>query len=146
MSSHYTGEDSQKFFSSLPCGGLGVSEFVYRFFLFLGSDSTDKLKSLYLIDRWPTIWATPPALYALFIFQIGPHVLARGQPQTMAQSSYLCLLTGMSHYSQLVGCVGGVSLIFCIASSGTSILLISASQVMVLQVQATMPGSFTAFK
>jgi hypothetical protein len=36
-----------------------------------------------LLDRWTTTWPTPHSFLVLVIFQLGSHVLARGQPQTM---------------------------------------------------------------
>jgi hypothetical protein len=61
---------------------------------------------LILLGRHSVAWATPPALFALVIFQRGSHVFAQGHLRL--QSSYLCVLCSRDdkhtyHHTQFIG-------------------------------------------
>jgi hypothetical protein len=40
-------------------------------------------KTTVILDKHTTVWATPPALFALVIFRAGSRAFARGQPGTV---------------------------------------------------------------
>jgi hypothetical protein len=71
-----------------------------------------ELRGSHLLSKRSTTWATPPALFALVIFQIG----SQGWPYTMILLPIIFLIagiTGVPHYAQLVDW-DEVSLTFCL--------------------------------
>jgi hypothetical protein len=100
-----------------------------------------EFRAFHLLDRCSTISVTSRPFFCC-ISQIGSHIFAQGQPQTviLLSVSYITGITCVYHNAQLL-IEMGVYVTFYPGWPQTAILPISASKQLGLQAQATIPSS-----